>query len=707
MSARPERDRTTFIDYNGIHFNGRHQVHPRIVGRVHLASRGLGWGEPETGEFADVRLRGRDNKPYGPLPQSWGRFKGFYRHGDRVVLSYSVGKTDILEMPGAVERGEKNAQLAFTRTFQIGPRASDLVLHVADHPAGKAKLRVVRREPDGGGRTAIVEPDRAALASETARLAFEGKTSLEAASPKDFDLSGGDYTIAARIRTAQGGTIFCQTRPGDRWAPGGKALFVRGGRLCFDIGWVGVVESRRKVGDGRWHDVAVVWRQKTGEVRLWIDGRPDRQGVLRPGEPLKSPVVRLGFGAPNFPQPQSYFRGEIAEVRFWNRVLADEELTRPAAPAPADKSLIACWRFDAADEGAVPDVATKRHGAAIIRSADAADADGVLAAGLSPEASQAKWAVEDGQLRLRLPAGDETLRFTLWMSDGDVDIKDAGAGAPLDFPSVDLSRLTHGGPARWPQTLETRGVLGPDDGPFAVDVLPLPVDNPWSCQLRLTGFDFFDRGRAAAVCTWDGDVWQVRGIDRPEKGLAWRRIASGLFQPLGLKIVDGKIYVGCRDQIVVLHDQNGDGETDFYETFNSDHQVTEHFHEFAMGLQTDAAGNFYYAKSARHALPAVVPHHGTLLRVSPDGRRTDILATGFRAANGVCLNPDGTFFVTDQEGHWTPKNRINWVQPGGFYGNMLGYHDVTDADDERHATAAVLDHQLLRSLAGRTAVGSA
>jgi hypothetical protein len=131
-----------------------------------------------------------------------------------------------------------------------------------------------------------------------------------------------------------------------------------------------------------------------------------------------------------------------------------------------------------------------------------------------------------------------------------------------------------------------------------------------------------------------------------------------------------------------LRDLNGDGETDFIECFNNDHQVTEHFHEFAMGLQSDAAGNFYYAKSARHALSAVVPHHGTLLRVSPDGARTDIIAHGFRAANGVCLNDDGTFFVTDQEGHWTPKNRINHVIPdGGFYGNMFGYTEVTDTAD--------------------------
>ena len=184
-----------------------------------------------------------------------------------------------------------------------------------------------------------------------------------------------------------------------------------------------------------------------------------------------------------------------------------------------------------------------------------------------------------------------------------------------------------------------------------------------------------------AVCTWDGDVWLVGGIDKPEAGLTWQRIASGLFQPLGLKIRDGAIFVCCRDQIVSLHDLNGDGETDFYECFNNDHQVTEHFHEFAMGLQTDAEGNFYYAKSGRHALPALVPHHGTLLKVSKDGRKTEILATGFRAANGVCLNPDGTFFVTDQEGFWTPKNRINLVEKGGFYGNMWGYTDVTDTSD--------------------------
>lgn len=249
--------------------------------------------------------------------------------------------------------------------------------------------------------------------------------------------------------------------------------------------------------------------------------------------------------------------------------------------------------------------------------------------------------------------------------------------------AADLSPLTHGGPPRWDPPLATRGKLGTNNGPFAVDELTPPPDaaNPWHTWMRFGGFDFFPDRQRAAICTWNGDVWIVSGVDGDLAQLTWKRIASGLFQPLGVKIVQETIHVTCRDQIARLRDLNGDGEIDFIENFNNDQQVTEHFHEFAMGLQTDRDGNFYYAKSARHALPALVPHHGTLLKVSADGARTEILATGFRAANGVCVNDDGTFFVTDQEGHWTPKNRINWVHPGGFYGNLFGYHDRTNRAD--------------------------
>lgn len=248
--------------------------------------------------------------------------------------------------------------------------------------------------------------------------------------------------------------------------------------------------------------------------------------------------------------------------------------------------------------------------------------------------------------------------------------------------SMDLGPLVSGGPRRWTEEVVTTSVAGKPTGGFVADDFPLPVANPWGSWMRPGGFDFTPDGRGAVVATWNGDVWRVDGVRDPAPApLRWRRVASGLFQPLGVKFRGNDLFVTCRDQLARLKDLNGDGETDYIECFNNDHQVTEHFHEFAMGLETDPAGNFYYAKSGRHALKAVVPHHGTLLKVTADGSRTEILATGFRAANGVGLDEDGTFWVTDQEGFWTPKNRINRVRVGGFYGNMFGYTDVTDTSD--------------------------
>jgi putative heme-binding domain-containing protein len=708
-SAAGSRDASqNFIDWRGIQFNGEHQIHPRIVGQVALAnSTGPGWADPATASFVDdQRVEGRDGRRYGPLPRAWARFRGLYHHGQDAVLSYAVGTTSVLEWPrilaneptaapsSAVKPGtvsESAAALKFLRTFNIGPRDRDLVLQVAEAesaviksigPDGKASPVVMFAPPDASDNSGRPAAER--------KVVFDGGTFLEIADGSRFDMTSKDFTIAARLKTSAGGTVFAVARPGPKWTPDGQALFVRDGRLCFDIGWVGVVSSRTKVNDGKWHNVTATWQKSSRQLRLYIDGKLDAEGKLSAKASLADGVARIGFTAPDFPGPLSYFQGELAEVRFYQRRLS-EGLKEFSESEKKDDTLLGRWRLAGVAGTQVAD-ATKNGNDATVHHDGGAKSAGPfpVIAGFSPRTTPVVWHVAEGRLQLKIPAGPEPLRFTVWTAtmntaDGfDPVISDA------DF---DLAAFTHGGPARWSQPLETRITSGSAEGPFVTDVLTAPESNPWLAQVRFTGLDFLPDGRIA-VCSWDGDVWLVDMAPTPPSenepaagpALRWRRIASGLFQPLGLKFVAGKIHVTCRDQLAVLHDLNGDDEIDFYECLNSDHQVTEHFHEFAMGLQTDAEGNFYYAKSGRHALPAVVPQHGTLLRVAPDGARTDILAVGFRAANGVCLNPDGSFVVTDQEGFWNPKNRINWVtlDPSGkprFYGNMLGYHDVTDSSD--------------------------
>lgn len=677
-----------FIDWQGIHFDGRHQAHPHVAGDVGPANpTGPGWADPASGRFDDPRQQGRDQRRYGPLPRSWGRFLGTYSHGDQIVLSYRVGSTGILEMPGVVPAEALGAAAAdhaikpvFTRTFQVGPRSQPLCLKVAT-PAGPTEL-VTTEAPRGGSIARLASAPR----QESEGISeFTGSSYFDMAPGKGLDWTNRDFTIVARVKTPVGGTLLCEGPKDGSWQPNGKSLFIRGGRLTYDIGWVGAVAGKANLADDRWHDVAMTWSHETGDVRLYVDGKPDGQGRLKPRGPLENSVVRLGFTSPNFPDP-SGFVGRIAEVKFFQERLTDEQLRGKDLPS---RPLLAHWSLEAPTR-TLRDSTGNGHEGRLGGSVSVA-ARGLFA-GLSSPPKGLTWSRgQDGALLLNFPVGTETLRFVLSVTAPEAaDLPESVATALVTQPTLDLESFTRGGPRRWVEEVVTPIQSGPEEGPLAVDVLTVPATNPWFAQIRMSGLDFFEDPDRMAVCSWDGDVWIVRGIrdaGKPTRQLTWRRIASGLFQPLGLKIVDGKIHVTCRDQLAVLEDRNDDGEIDYVRCLNNDHQVTEHFHEFAMGLQTDSDGNFYYAKSARHALPAIVPQHGTLLRVSRDGSETRIVANGFRAANGVCLNPDGSFIVTDQEGHWNPKNRINWVQPAvpgqspRFYGNLFGYHDVTDPAD--------------------------
>ena len=275
-----------------------------------------------------------------------------------------------------------------------------------------------------------------------------------------------------------------------------------------------------------------------------------------------------------------------------------------------------------------------------------------------------------------------------------------------DTEKTSLQQLVEPGPARWTHEITTRGVVSDKADALVVDTLTLPFDNPYKALMFVGGHDFFSRlglrpdpasGRDgiptydAAICTLHGDVWLVGGIDDKLEKLTWKRFATGLFQPLGLKIVENQIYVVGRDQITRLHDLNNDGEADWYENFNNDGQVTANGHEYVTCLETDSQGWFYFLKGNADG---ATDHDGCLLRVSPDGQKLEVFATGFRNANGLGIrrfadlvpevSPPGTvynilyggdiFTVAPQEGEWTPGSAIFQVKQGGFYGYTPSAH---------------------------------
>ena len=145
----------------------------------------------------------------------------------------------------------------------------------------------------------------------------------------------------------------------------------------------------------------------------------------------------------------------------------------------------------------------------------------------------------------------------------------------------------------------------PQVRPFVIDTLSLPIDNPWKALMHVTGHDFFPDG-TGVLCTMVGEVWTVQGVDEALSQLRWRRIASGLHQPLGLKIVEGKIHVLGRDQITRLHDLNGDGEADFYECVTNAYESSPGGHDFVTGLEVGPEGALYFV-SATQGVCRVIP----------------------------------------------------------------------------------------------------
>ncbi len=261
------------------------------------------------------------------------------------------------------------------------------------------------------------------------------------------------------------------------------------------------------------------------------------------------------------------------------------------------------------------------------------------------------------RLEVTVPAHKATVNFAVMI------------GPPAAIPAPeDLSKFCKGGPARWPQTITAAGTVSQAKDAYVVDTIPLPEVNPWNSWMRLSALDFFSDGRAA-VTTLNGDVWIVSGLDSSLQKVTWKRFAVGLYEPMGLRIVKDTIYVHGRDRITRLHDFNGDGEADFYESFNSDRTLFPSYHAFAFDLQTDSKGNFYYIVGGNQ-LGTKRDWHAALFRVSPDGSTTETVATGFRAPNGMGIGPHDEIVVGDNQGHWIPSSKVSLIKPGGFYGHV-------------------------------------
>lgn len=330
-------------------------------------------------------------------------------------------------------------------------------------------------------------------------------------------------------------------------------------------------------------------------------------------------------------------------------------------------TLVRRWRLDAVDEPLRLTLCERVEGLS-------AAADGSLSG--AREGTPLKWLPgpgtsdsvalaqrdQDVVLELQPDPGPVVVELAVAVNPGAGVNPSAIASAIAGLPGLD--QLERPGGRRWGEPLETAGTLGVDDGKaaYVIDELTVPLVNPFRALMFISGFDFFDNGDAA-VCTAHGDVWTVRGIDADLSQLRWQRFATGLYQPLGLKIVDGQVVVICRNQLTRLEDVNGDGEADLHHSLCHELSTRGGDHAYAMRLESDRAGNLYFLKSSEGP-----PHGCSLLRWNRTSGHLEVVAHGFRHPYGLGIGPNDELTVADNEGQFIPSSKIDLIRPGGFYG---------------------------------------
>lgn len=204
---------------------------------------------------------------------------------------------------------------------------------------------------------------------------------------------------------------------------------------------------------------------------------------------------------------------------------------------------------------------------------------------------------------------------------------------------------------------------------------------PTGFEPQVSGLDFLPDGRLAVLTmsNFGAEIGKLHILSGVEKGQASQvtstLFAEGLNEPLGLKVVDGQIYVVEKHQLTRLSDTNNDGKADQETKIGPawkyrPNQVGGEGRnlEFAMGLAYKAE-TFYVGLATFWPLDrAQDRERGCVIGIKATATSIDTLACGLRTPNGGNLGPEDEVFFTENQGNWVPSSKLVHIKRGRFFG---------------------------------------
>ena len=209
---------------------------------------------------------------------------------------------------------------------------------------------------------------------------------------------------------------------------------------------------------------------------------------------------------------------------------------------------------------------------------------------------------------------------------------------------------------------------------------------PNGFQPKVTGMDWLPDGRLV-VSTWggsdqsgtsqDGEVYILSnsgGATAPGN-ITTKRIGSSLKEPMGLKVVNGVVYVSEKARLTRLVDTTGDEVADQYQTVAT-WPYDGNFHSFAFGLLYQD-GFFYVNLSVSidyggaTTNPQGIANRGTTLKINASNGQFTYVAGGLRTPHGIGWGPENGIFVTDNQGGYQPASKLLHIKQGRFFNHYL------------------------------------
>lgn len=216
------------------------------------------------------------------------------------------------------------------------------------------------------------------------------------------------------------------------------------------------------------------------------------------------------------------------------------------------------------------------------------------------------------------------------------------------------------------------------------DILPPALAN----VAGIGGIDLFANGDGA-ICSWGGDrksqgeVWIIPNLASGTPGTPVR-IAQGLREPLGVKVVGQDIYVMERPRLLKFTGSGSTWTKSTHFELPTAWYIESQWHYFSWGLIFKDSSFWFSTGMAYNPKDDDFRERGALMKVPFSGGSYTQYARGMRNTDGIGQGPEDEIFLTDNQGDWKPANLMYHVPtpktPPAKQGRFYGYRTTKNND---------------------------